>query len=138
MNRLARSAGGEHPAINGCPTRAGLSQGHRASAHGADHPLLNALAMIVMIMGGWRIYTRTIFPFSFPVELTLGGSYEGSVDIHNEDGLAGAARSGISPACGCSRSTASSTSPMDSCRDISGARSCRSAPRPSCATPLPR
>jgi thiosulfate reductase cytochrome b subunit len=62
------------------------------------HPLtvrithwLNALAMIIMIMSGWRIYNSDpILPFSFPVEVTLGGSYEGSVDIHNEDGLAGA------------------------------------------------
>ena len=62
------------------------------------HPLtvrithwLNALAMIIMIMSGWRIYNSDpIFPFSFPVEVTLGGSYEGSFDIHNEDGLAGA------------------------------------------------
>lgn len=62
------------------------------------HPLtvrithwLNALAMVIMIMSGWRIYNSDpIFPFSFPVDLTLGGSYEGSVDIHNEDGLAGA------------------------------------------------
>jgi thiosulfate reductase cytochrome b subunit len=62
------------------------------------HPLtvrithwLNALAMIIMIMSGWRIYNSDpIFPFSFPVEITLGGSYEGSVDIHNENGLAGA------------------------------------------------
>jgi thiosulfate reductase cytochrome b subunit len=44
-----------------------------------------------MIMSGWRIYNSDpIFPFYFPVELTLGGSYDGSVDIHNEDGLAGA------------------------------------------------
>ena len=62
------------------------------------HPLtvrvthwLNALAMVIMIMSGWRIYNADpIFPFKFPVEVTLGGSYEGSVDIHNEDGLAGA------------------------------------------------
>jgi thiosulfate reductase cytochrome b subunit len=62
------------------------------------HPLtvrvthwLNALAMIIMIMSGWRIYNSDpILPFSFPVWLTLGGGYEGSVDIHNEDGLAGA------------------------------------------------
>ena len=62
------------------------------------HPLtvrithwLNALAMIIMIMSGWRIYNSDpILPFYFPVELTLGGSYDGSVDIHNEDGLAGA------------------------------------------------
>src|SRR5215467_11974282 len=62
------------------------------------HPLtvrithwLNALAMIIMIMSGWRIYnSEPIFPFSFPIGLTLGGSFNGSVDIHNEDGLAGA------------------------------------------------
>lgn len=62
------------------------------------HPLtvrithwLNALAMAIMIMSGWRIYNSDpILPFYFPVWLTLGGSYEGSVDIHNEDGLAGA------------------------------------------------
>ena len=62
------------------------------------HPLtvrithwLNALAMIIMIMSGWRIYnSEPIFPFSFPIGLTLGGSFDGSVDIHNEDGLAGA------------------------------------------------
>jgi thiosulfate reductase cytochrome b subunit len=62
------------------------------------HPLtvrithwLNALAIVIMIMSGWRIYNSDpIFPFSFPVALTLGGTVEGSVDIHNEDGLAGA------------------------------------------------
>ena len=62
------------------------------------HPLtvrithwLNALAMVIMIMSGWRIYNSDpIFPFSFPIALTLGGSEEGSVDIHNENGLAGA------------------------------------------------
>jgi thiosulfate reductase cytochrome b subunit len=62
------------------------------------HPLtvrithwLNALAMVIMIMSGWRIYNSDpILPFSFPVAVTLGGSYDGSVDIHNEDGLAGA------------------------------------------------
>jgi thiosulfate reductase cytochrome b subunit len=62
------------------------------------HPLtvrvthwLNALAIFIMIMSGWRIYnSHPIFPFYFPVEVTLGGSYDGSVDLHNEDGLAGA------------------------------------------------
>jgi thiosulfate reductase cytochrome b subunit len=62
------------------------------------HPLtvrithwLNAIAIFIMIASGWRIYnSHPILPFYFPVELTLGGSYEGSVDIHNEDGLAGA------------------------------------------------
>jgi thiosulfate reductase cytochrome b subunit len=70
---------------------------HRASKV-IVHPLtvrithwLNALAVFIMIMSGWRIYNSDpIFPFYFPVELTLGGSYEGSVDLHNEDGLAGA------------------------------------------------
>jgi thiosulfate reductase cytochrome b subunit len=62
------------------------------------HPLtvrithwLNALAMLIMIASGWRIYNSDpIFPFTFPVALTLGGSINGSIDIHNEDGLAGA------------------------------------------------
>lgn len=62
------------------------------------HPLtvrvthwLNALAIFIMIASGWRIYNSDpILPFYFPVEVTLGGSYDGSVDIHNEDGLAGA------------------------------------------------
>lgn len=62
------------------------------------HPLtvrithwLNALAIVIMIMSGWRIYNSDpILPFFFPVDLTLGGSYDGSVDLHNEDGLAGA------------------------------------------------
>jgi thiosulfate reductase cytochrome b subunit len=62
------------------------------------HPLtvrithwLNAIAIIIMIMSGWRIYNSDpILPFYFPVDLTLGGSYDGSVDLHNEDGLAGA------------------------------------------------
>ena len=42
------------------------------------HPLtvrithwLNAIAMFIMIMSGWRIYNSDpIFPFYFPVELT--------------------------------------------------------------------
>jgi thiosulfate reductase cytochrome b subunit len=62
------------------------------------HPLtvrithwLNALAIFIMIASGWRIYNSDpIFPFYFPVQLTLGGSYDGSVDVHNENGLAGA------------------------------------------------
>jgi thiosulfate reductase cytochrome b subunit len=70
---------------------------HRASRI-IVHPLivrithwLNALAMIIMIMSGWRIYNSDpILPFTFPIAMTLGGSFDGSVDIHNEDGLAGA------------------------------------------------
>src|SRR5260370_10410547 len=62
------------------------------------HPLtvrithwVNALAMVIMIMSGWSIYnSEPILPFHFPIALTLGGSFDGSVDLHNEDGLAGA------------------------------------------------
>src|SRR4029077_1330710 len=53
--------------------------------------LVNALAMVIMIMSGWRIYnSEPILPFHFPIALTLGGSFDGSVDLHNEEGLAGA------------------------------------------------
>ena len=70
------------------------------------HPLtvrithwVNALAMIIMIMSGWRIYnSEPILPFHFPIALTLGGSFDGSVDLHNEDGLAGAAAAEKQPA----------------------------------------
>ena len=64
------------------------------------HPLilrithwLNALAMLVMIGSGWRIYDY--YPalpsdFEFPVQYTLGGDYTTSEALHNEDGLANA------------------------------------------------
>jgi thiosulfate reductase cytochrome b subunit len=62
------------------------------------HPLtvrvthwLNAVAMLVMISSGWRIWNSDpIFNYYFPVALTLGGSEAASQDIHNETGLAGA------------------------------------------------
>jgi thiosulfate reductase cytochrome b subunit len=74
------------------------ANGFRRAATVIVHPLtvrvthwLNAVAMFIMIASGWRIYNSDpILPFYFPVWLTLGGTYEGSVDIHNEDGLAGA------------------------------------------------
>jgi thiosulfate reductase cytochrome b subunit len=51
----------------------------------------NALAMLIMIGSGWRIYDwDPIFPFSFPFEVTLGGDAMLSEAVHNEDGLAGA------------------------------------------------
>jgi thiosulfate reductase cytochrome b subunit len=37
-----------------------------------------------------HLQLRSDLSVLFPVWLTLGGSYDGSVDIHNEDGLAGA------------------------------------------------
>jgi len=51
----------------------------------------NAIAMLIMIGSGWRIYDWSpIFPFSFPFEITLGGDVRMSEAVHNEDGLAGA------------------------------------------------
>ncbi len=62
------------------------------------HPLIvrithwvNALAIIVMIGSGWRIYDQEpLFGFSFPIWMTLGGRPEISQHWHNEEGLAGA------------------------------------------------
>jgi thiosulfate reductase cytochrome b subunit len=62
------------------------------------HPLtvrithwLNAVAIVVMIGSGWRIWNSSpIFDFHFPVGVTLGGDVELSQDVHNETGLAGA------------------------------------------------
>jgi len=51
----------------------------------------NAIAVIIMIASGWRIYDWSpIFPFRFPFEITLGGDVGMSEAVHNEDGLAGA------------------------------------------------
>lgn len=65
------------------------------------HPLwlrlthwLNALAMLIMVTSGWRIYNASpLFNFSFINELTLGG-------------WLGARCNGILPVCGCLASTA--------------------------------
>src|ERR1700687_1743726 len=62
------------------------------------HPLavrithwLNAMAILIMIGSGWRIWNSSpIFDFHFPVGITLGGDVELSQDVHNETGLAGA------------------------------------------------
>ncbi|HMD64492.1 MAG TPA: cytochrome b/b6 domain-containing protein [Stellaceae bacterium] len=52
---------------------------------------LNALAIIVMIGSGWRIYDQEpLFGFTFPKWMTLGGQPEISQHWHNEEGLAGA------------------------------------------------
>lgn len=52
---------------------------------------LNALAIIVMIGSGWRIYNwEPLFGFTFPVWMTFGGWPEVSQHWHNEEGLAGA------------------------------------------------
>ena len=58
------------------------------------HPLilrithwLNALAMLIMVGSGWRIYNY--YPalsgdFQFPAQYTLGGDYTTSEALHNE------------------------------------------------------
>ena len=52
---------------------------------------LLALAILVMIGSGWRIYNASpIFPFSFPVAITLGGAPQRSLVWHNDPGVANA------------------------------------------------
>ena len=54
------------------------------------HPLMvrithwvNVIAMLIMIFSGWRIYNASpIFPFKFPVDLTLGGWLGGALQWH--------------------------------------------------------
>lgn len=44
---------------------------------------LNALAVVIMILSGWRIYNASpLFDFIFPAELTLGGWLGGALQWH--------------------------------------------------------
>jgi thiosulfate reductase cytochrome b subunit len=44
---------------------------------------INALAMLIMITSGWRIYNASpLFPFDFPNSITLGGWLAGALDWH--------------------------------------------------------
>ena len=44
---------------------------------------LNAIAVIVMVMSGWKIYNASpIFAFKFPGEITLGGWLGGAIQWH--------------------------------------------------------
>lgn len=44
---------------------------------------LNALAVVVLMMSGWRIYNATAFlGFAFPKEITLGGWLGGALQWH--------------------------------------------------------
>jgi thiosulfate reductase cytochrome b subunit len=60
------------------------------SDRGVIHPVwlrvthwLNALAVIVLVLSGWRIYNASpIFPFRFPDEFTLGGWLGGALLWH--------------------------------------------------------
>ncbi|MGB8842509.1 MAG: cytochrome b/b6 domain-containing protein [Aliidongia sp.] len=64
------------------------------------HPLnrrimhwLNALAILIMIGSGWRIYNvyaALPIDFGFPLSITLGGNIYKSEALSNEDGLANA------------------------------------------------
>jgi thiosulfate reductase cytochrome b subunit len=48
-----------------------------------------ALSMLIMIGSGWRIYNASpIFPFSFPVWMTLGGNVRESLAWHGDPGVA--------------------------------------------------
>lgn len=50
-----------------------------------------ALGVLLLIGSGLRIYeSDPLFGFSFPVWMTLGGSYEDANKLHNDFGLAGA------------------------------------------------
>jgi thiosulfate reductase cytochrome b subunit len=57
----------------------------RAPAGATIHPAwvrvthwVNALAMLVMITSGWRIYNASpLFPFQFPPEITIGDGLDG-------------------------------------------------------------
>jgi thiosulfate reductase cytochrome b subunit len=54
------------------------------------HPLwvrlthwLNALAVLVLVTSGWRIYDAApFFPFSIPTDITLGGWLGGALQWH--------------------------------------------------------
>lgn len=60
------------------------------ASRGAEHPPLvrlthwiNAAAMIIMIMSGWRIYNAApVFDFYFPRSITLGGWLGGALLWH--------------------------------------------------------
>ena len=44
---------------------------------------LNALAVVVLITSGWRIYNASpFFPFSLPASITLGGWLGGAIQWH--------------------------------------------------------
>jgi thiosulfate reductase cytochrome b subunit len=50
-----------------------------------------ALAILVMVGSGWRIYNQEpIFPFRFPVAVTLGGGIKQTLSRSNDPGVANA------------------------------------------------
>ena len=52
---------------------------------------LMALAILLLIGSGWRIYNASpIFDFRFPEAVTLGGDVEDALALHNDPGVASA------------------------------------------------
>ena len=52
---------------------------------------LMALAILILIGSGWRIYNASpIFGFTFPEAVTLGGDVEQALVLHNDPGVASA------------------------------------------------
>ena len=52
---------------------------------------LMALAIVILIGSGWRIYNASpIFGFTFPEAFTLGGDVEQALALHNDPGVASA------------------------------------------------
>ncbi len=44
---------------------------------------INALAVVIMTLSGWRIYNASpIYPFNFPNDITLGGWLGGAIQWH--------------------------------------------------------
>ena len=67
-----------------------ISSTHSAAHESVIHPRwvrithwINAVAIIVMILSGWRIYNASpLFPFTFPNGITLGGWLAGALLWH--------------------------------------------------------
>ena len=67
-----------------------MNTANTASRHAPIHPLwmrathwLNALAVLVLVASGWRIYNAApFFPFTIPAQITLGGWLGGALQWH--------------------------------------------------------
>jgi thiosulfate reductase cytochrome b subunit len=71
-------------------TTAGMEVAESAAERPVIHPRwvrithwINAVAIVVMILSGWRIYNAApLFPFGFPNSITIGGWLAGALDWH--------------------------------------------------------
>jgi thiosulfate reductase cytochrome b subunit len=67
-----------------------MNTANTATRHAPIHPLwmrathwLNALAVLVLVTSGWRIYNAApFFPFNIPAGITLGGWLGGALQWH--------------------------------------------------------